>query len=397
MVKIALDAGHGINTPGKRSPADEREWSFNNKVLLAAIERLNMYYNVQILRLDDPTGRTDIPLRTRTNKANSWNADVLVSIHHNALAGRWHSGGGVETFTQPGSSRASEQIADIINPRIVSAMGLRNRGTKKMNLHMTRESKMPAILTEGGFMDSTVDILALRDVNKLKAQGYAIADGLAQYFKLKLKNDTSVSSSQNSPTILVLQYGDSGEAVRLYQEKLKEIGYIIVADSSFGPAMRTIVQQFQRDNGLEVDGILGPITQRKIDEAIASKKGDLTMSQYKELKDEIEKLKQRLGTDREVSSGFADDWKWAQDKGLLDGTRPSHPVTREQLAAILHRYDSGNSLSHTAKGDLREFLEWLFEEGHFTVNHSEKVNDMTEHQIIGLLTSAMNRIHNSKK
>ncbi|MBB4826336.1 N-acetylmuramoyl-L-alanine amidase [Sporosarcina luteola] len=97
MVKIALDAGHGINTPGKRSPDDEREWSFNNNVLLACATALQQYEGVQILRLDDPTGKTDVPLKTRTDKANKWGADALVSIHHNALTGKWHSGGGAET------------------------------------------------------------------------------------------------------------------------------------------------------------------------------------------------------------------------------------------------------------------------------------------------------------
>ena len=65
MVKIAIDAGHGMNTPGKRTPSGEREWSFNNKVALAAIAKLNTYQNVQILRLDDATGKTDIPLENK--------------------------------------------------------------------------------------------------------------------------------------------------------------------------------------------------------------------------------------------------------------------------------------------------------------------------------------------
>ncbi|QNK89457.1 N-acetylmuramoyl-L-alanine amidase [Sporosarcina sp. resist] len=188
VVKIALDAGHGINTAGKRTPDGEREWSFNNKVLLACAAKLNKYQDVQILRLDDPTGNTDVPLVTRTNKANAWGAGALVSIHHNAFAGKWGSHGGVETLVQEiTASKASKDIAAIIQPRIVQAMGLRNRGAKTDNLHMLRESNMPAILTEGGFMDSTTDIGALRSDAKLKAQGEAIADGLAVYFKLKLK------------------------------------------------------------------------------------------------------------------------------------------------------------------------------------------------------------------
>lgn len=192
MVKIALDAGHGMNTAGKRTPDGEREWSFNNKVLLACVDALNKYNNVQILRLDNPTGKSDVPLIARTNQANRFKADVLVSIHHNALKTVWGSHGGVETFVHPTGSRASYDIADIINPRIVKAMGLRNRGVKQSNLHMVRESRMPAILTEGGFMDSNTDIGALRSDAKLKAQGIAIAEGLAEHFKLVPKKGVIV-------------------------------------------------------------------------------------------------------------------------------------------------------------------------------------------------------------
>jgi len=187
VVKIALDAGHGINTAGKRTPDGEREWLFNSKVLLACSARLNKYEDVQILRLDDPTGNTDVPLAIRTNKANSWGADALVSIHHNANTGKWGNHGGTETFVHPTASRASFDIAEIIQRRIVKAMGLRNRGVKTDNLHMLRESNMPAILTEGGFMDSTTDIGTLRSESKLKVQGEEIAEGLATYFKMKPK------------------------------------------------------------------------------------------------------------------------------------------------------------------------------------------------------------------
>lgn len=188
MVKIALDAGHGIHTAGKRTPAGEREWSFNNKVLLAATAKLNKYDNVQILRLDDPTGVKDISLTARTNAANRWSADALVSIHHNALKSYWGEWGGVETYVHPTARRSSFELANEINPRIVEAMGLRNRGVKQLNLHMVRESNMTAILTEGGFMDSNTDIEALRSDAKLKAQGVAIADGLIKFYGLKPKS-----------------------------------------------------------------------------------------------------------------------------------------------------------------------------------------------------------------
>ncbi|MFD1203612.1 N-acetylmuramoyl-L-alanine amidase [Sporosarcina contaminans] len=187
MVKVALDAGHGINTPGKRTPDGEREWSFNSKVIAAAIKYLKDYPNVEVLRLDDPTGKTDVPLATRTNKANKWKADILISMHHNANTGKWGSWTGTETYTYTGSWKNAERLAAIVQKKMVAVYGLRDRGLKKANFHMTRESAMPAILIEGGYMDSTIDIVKLRDDKILDAAGKAIAESVAEYFGLKKK------------------------------------------------------------------------------------------------------------------------------------------------------------------------------------------------------------------
>ncbi len=191
MVKIAIDAGHGGFgvTPGKRTPAGEYEWDFNNKVVLSAIKHLKTYKGVQVLRLDDPTGKTDVPLSTRTKKANDWKADVLVSIHHNANTGKWGDWTGTETYTYLGQWKDAEKLAGLVQKKLVKAYGLKDRGLKKADFHMLRESKMPAILTEGGYMDSTIDVKKLRDNKVLDAAGKAIADGVAEYFGLK--KDTS--------------------------------------------------------------------------------------------------------------------------------------------------------------------------------------------------------------
>ncbi|WP_405103027.1 LysM peptidoglycan-binding domain-containing protein [Oceanobacillus sp. FSL H7-0719] len=187
MAKIALGAGHGYNTPGKRSPAGEREWSFNNKVVTAAIKYLNEYENATIIRLDDPTGNTDVSLTARTNKANSQGADILVSYHHNANTGQWGTWTGTETYHYPGSS-SGLALARKIHPAIVGAMGLRDRGIKSENFHMVRESRMPAILIEGGFMDSTIDIVKMRNSTVMDLTGKALADAIASHFGLKKKS-----------------------------------------------------------------------------------------------------------------------------------------------------------------------------------------------------------------
>ncbi|WP_342504946.1 N-acetylmuramoyl-L-alanine amidase [Sporosarcina sp. FSL K6-2383] len=244
MVKIVIDAGHGFHTPGKRSPDDEREWSFNNKVAQYAIAKLQTYENVDILRVDDPTGKTDVPLATRTKQANEWQADVYASIHHNALNGQWGQHSGIETYTMdnPTANPKSLEIAGAIHPRVVMAMGISNRGMKRANFHVLRESAMPAFLTEGGFMDSTIDISKLRDDNYLQAQGEAIAEGLAVYFKLQLK---SVQEQQ-----VAEQYKQSGN--HLYQPSMQ-----IIINSTLDVLIRLENKQ---------EGALSPIWREKLSE-----------------------------------------------------------------------------------------------------------------------------------
>ncbi|WJY27769.1 MULTISPECIES: N-acetylmuramoyl-L-alanine amidase family protein [Sporosarcina] len=199
MVRIVLDAGHGLGTPGKQSPAGEKEWLFNNRVLLAAQTALLQYENVEVVRVDDPSGMADIPLRQRTDRANAQQADLYISFHHNANTGSWGDWGGVETYTMDARNANPESVrlARLIQPEIVKAMGLRDRGVKKKNLHVLRETRMPAVLMEGGFMDSRTDIAALRNSQKLQAQGRAAASAIAAYFGLVLtpQNQKPLGSS----------------------------------------------------------------------------------------------------------------------------------------------------------------------------------------------------------
>lgn len=200
MVKVAICAGHGGFgvTPGKRTPDGEYEWDFNNKVVVAFINELKNYKNVQILRTDDPTGKTDVPLKTRTDKANSWGADYYISFHHNANTGRWGDWTGVETHVYKSKPANAVRLAKAIHPALVKAYGLRDRGIKYTNLHITRETKMTAILLEGGFMDSRIDIKKLRDDNVLKNVGIAVAQAFAEYVGLKRVDGGKVSTPSKS-------------------------------------------------------------------------------------------------------------------------------------------------------------------------------------------------------
>lgn len=198
---VAYDAGHGKHTPGKRAPSgkfEEREWFFNDEVVRAFEAELKKY-DVRLLRTDDPTGEIDVLPGQRTNKANKANADIYISFHHNAFTGKWGNHTGVETYYYRTSTRG-KALAQVVHKAVVKAYGLRDRGLKTNNLHITRETRMPAVLIEGGFMDSTIDIKKLRDKKVLQTAGREVAKAVVQYLKLKPKQTTktTISASKSS-------------------------------------------------------------------------------------------------------------------------------------------------------------------------------------------------------
>src|SRR5690554_4304408 len=98
MVKIIIDADQGASTSGRRTPEDDSEWLCNDRVVREVIAKLKTYKDVEILRVDDPTGKVNFPLQTRTDRAKEWEADVYISIHHSALSENWGEYTGVETY-----------------------------------------------------------------------------------------------------------------------------------------------------------------------------------------------------------------------------------------------------------------------------------------------------------
>jgi len=165
MFKIALNAGHGYYTAGKRclkslDPNETREWVLNARICDKVQEKLKGYTGYEIIRLDDTTGTEDVPLRTRTDKANNFEADFYLAIHHNAgIAGS--SGGGIVSVVYTTASAVSVEWQKALYDSLIERTGLKgNRSTPlaKMNLHEVRESGMPAVLLELGFMDSKTDV-----------------------------------------------------------------------------------------------------------------------------------------------------------------------------------------------------------------------------------------------
>ena len=194
MFKIALTAGHYLGTAGKRclkklDPNETREWVLNDRIADKVENLLKGYTGYELIRTDDTTGKKDIDLIARTNAANNFKADFYLSFHHNAgIYGG--SGGGIVAYVyKKASAEAIEWQKDLYNALIAKTglKGNRSNPLPKANLHEVRETKMPAVLLELGFMDSKTDVPIILTEDYANKCAEAIVEVLVKRGKLTKK------------------------------------------------------------------------------------------------------------------------------------------------------------------------------------------------------------------
>ena len=229
---IAIDAGHGLNTAGKRclksiDPHETREWFLNNRIA-CYVEKGLAAYDCKTMRLDDITGKTDVQLAARVKKANDAKADVLASIHANAAI-NGGTGGGICVFAAVNGSKESDKLQQDVYKYTVEKTALKgNRydGVPDTNFYMIYKSNMPAFLGEFGFMDSSVDtpIILTDEFAKKCAEG--IVQGIVEVEALELLQ-TPTSETVSSGSIFRVQAGafPNREAAERLVAELSAKGY----------------------------------------------------------------------------------------------------------------------------------------------------------------------------
>lgn len=180
---ILIDNGHGVETPGKRSPDGRlREYAWAREIarrIAIALQREGIDARLLVPET------TDIPLSVRTRRVNEvCKAEgarnvCLVSIHNNAAGadGRWHDARGFAVYVSNNAGQGSRRLAAEFYAG-AKARGLTgNRATPpqgfwQASLAMCRDTKCTAVLTENLFQDNREDVAYL-----LSSEGKtAIAD-----------------------------------------------------------------------------------------------------------------------------------------------------------------------------------------------------------------------------
>lgn len=185
-IKIALDAGHGLKTAGKQTPNGIKEWTLNDLVRDKVVSILSDY-DCEIVHTDNDEGNTDESLSSRVAKYKSASVKAFVSIHHNAYTGNWNAATGIEVYTDKNPTNEDLKLADCIYGRLVNYTGLKGRGIKRANYQVINQNTIPAVLVEGGFMDSTNDYNVITSDEGQDAYARAVAEGLVEFLNISKK------------------------------------------------------------------------------------------------------------------------------------------------------------------------------------------------------------------
>ena len=197
MSRLCFDYGHGGDDSGaffcgRKESNDVLEIG---KLIAKEVRRHGIIVD------ETRTADTTISLQQRSNYENRNNYDYFISFHRNAF--KPEVAKGVETYTYLNEDNRSKTMANKIQAAIVN-IGFVNRGIKKANFHVLRETKAPAVLIELGFIDNSKDnsLFDSKKIEIVKSISKAILEQLGIIYK-----EESVSNSSNDKTLYRVMAG----------------------------------------------------------------------------------------------------------------------------------------------------------------------------------------------
>lgn len=212
---VAIDAGHGMRTQGKRTPILKKDLVINGKVVKRKGEIIHEHEwnravakyiaaglarnGINYMYTADMIGNRDIALSTRARKANIKRADILVSCHYNAIGSCINFQNrikGLLVLRTRNCSQESIKLGNLIHKHLRAdcdyeySYGLmRDVDMCGFTLAILRQTNMPSVLVEYGFMDYEKEAVKMLDPVWQKQCAEATVKGICEYFGMKYKRD----------------------------------------------------------------------------------------------------------------------------------------------------------------------------------------------------------------
>lgn len=199
MTKAAFSHGHEMTTPGKKTPPIPElnnrvihENEFNKEVALIIMDELERCG----IETVDVSATDNDSLYDRVTRANDANADIFVAIHYNAFDGKFdeYDPEGLSVHIYPGSIEG-RKLAESVLKHLKEGTPQKNRGIIESNFYVLRNTEMPAILTENGFMDNKREAMLMIDKYFIKEVAIEHAKGICDYLGIQYieKSESEVS------------------------------------------------------------------------------------------------------------------------------------------------------------------------------------------------------------
>ncbi len=180
---IFVDPGHGGHDVGTQSMTKPRYQEKSLNLVTARYLRDYLQYlgySVILSRDED----SFVSLEQRSSFANAQKPDVFVSIHYNSAPSAEAEGVEIFFFLSKDNkvrTQKSKKLAQLVLNRVITQSSAKSRGIKHGNYAVIRETDMPAILVEGGFVSNAEEMQRLKDPNYLKTIAWGVAQGVDDF------------------------------------------------------------------------------------------------------------------------------------------------------------------------------------------------------------------------
>lgn len=179
---IVIDPGHGGSNPG--AMGNNIREADNNLAVALKLKNLLLQNGAQVVmtresdRTVAPEGSTlTEELAARLEIANTNHADLFVSIHTNE-----NSDSTVNGLTTFYHSDGSLRLASAIQTEAIKSTGATDKGTATANYYVLRNSTMPAVLVEMGFLSNQAEAAKMGSDSYRSQIAKGIMAGIKDYF-----------------------------------------------------------------------------------------------------------------------------------------------------------------------------------------------------------------------
>jgi N-acetylmuramoyl-L-alanine amidase len=180
IFKVVIDPGHGGKDVGAIGVSGLYEKDFTLSLTKKVNEILGKEEKIQVYMTREEDTFISTVDKYRAKFANELDADLYISIHGNTF--ETSEASGTESYYYHGQFKS---FAEVIHRHVVRATGFTDRGVKKDDLFVVRDTDMPSVLLEIGYLTNPKEELLMHNNELQYSIAESICDGVKEYLEIE--------------------------------------------------------------------------------------------------------------------------------------------------------------------------------------------------------------------